>query len=87
MQSVYSYLRHPHLFVDLDYVLWYNSSLMRPVLNFISEVRLELSKVTWPSRAEVVKLTLIVFLVSVILGSYVGGLDFLFTKILTAVIK
>lgn len=60
---------------------------MKPVINFISEVRVELSKVTWPSRAEVVKLTLIVFLVSVIIGSYVGGLDFLFTKILTTVIK
>jgi preprotein translocase subunit SecE len=60
---------------------------MKPVINFISEVRIELSRVTWPSRAEVIKLTLIVFLVSVVLGSYVGGLDFLFTKVLTAVIK
>jgi preprotein translocase subunit SecE len=60
---------------------------MKPVLNFLSEVRMELSKVAWPTRNEVIKLTMIVFLVSIILGAYVGGLDLLFTRILTAVVR
>jgi preprotein translocase subunit SecE len=60
---------------------------MKSVTGFISEVRLELSKVTWPKRDEVIKLTLIVFLVSGILGLYVGGLDYLFTKLLSAVLS
>lgn len=60
---------------------------MKPVLNFLSEVRMELSKVAWPTRNEVIKLTMIVFLVSIILGAYVGGLDILFTRILTAVVR
>lgn len=59
---------------------------MKAVTIFFGEVRLELSKVTWPSRAEVVKLTLTVFLVSGILGAYVGGLDYLFTTLLTKVV-
>lgn len=59
---------------------------MKPVVNFISEVKLELSKVTWPSRNEAVKLTLIVFIVSGIIGAYVGGLDYLFTRLLTLVL-
>jgi preprotein translocase subunit SecE len=59
---------------------------MKAVANFFGEVRLELSKVTWPSREEVIKLTLTVFLVSGILGAYVGGLDYLFTTVLTKVI-
>jgi len=59
---------------------------MKSVVTFFSEVRSELSKVTWPKRNEVVKLTLIVFLVSGAIGVYVGGLDFLFTKILTVVL-
>jgi preprotein translocase subunit SecE len=59
---------------------------MKQVSAFFSEVLVELSKVTWPSRNEVIKLTLIVFLVSGILGAYVGGLDFLFTKTLALVL-
>ncbi len=59
---------------------------MKQVLNFIGEVKLEVSKVTWPKRNDVIRLTLIVFLVSGILGAYVGGLDYLFTKALALVV-
>jgi len=59
---------------------------MKSVVTFFSEVRSELSKVTWPKRAEAIKLTLIVFLVSGIVGLYVGGLDYLFTKVLTVIL-
>jgi len=52
------------------------------VLGFFSEVRGELSKVTWPKRQEVVRLTLIVFSISLIVAIYLGGLDFIFTKAL-----
>jgi preprotein translocase SecE subunit len=60
---------------------------MKQVLTFFSEVKLEVSKVTWPKRESVVRLTLIVFLVSGILGAYVGGLDFLFTKALALIVS
>lgn len=59
---------------------------MKSVVTFFSEVKSELSKVTWPKRTETIKLTLIVFLVSGIVGLYVGGLDFLFTKVLTVIL-
>jgi len=59
---------------------------MKRIIGFIGEVRYELSKVTWPTRDEVIRLTLIVFLVSGIIGAYVGGLDFLFTKVLALVV-
>lgn len=55
---------------------------MKQVLAYLSEVRLELSKVTWPKRNEVIKLTLIVFIISGIVGAYTGALDFVFTKLL-----
>lgn len=61
-------------------------SRMKAVGNFFGEVRLELSRVTWPTREETVKLTLTVFIVSAIVGAYVGGLDYLFTTLLTKVI-
>ena len=59
---------------------------MKAVANFFGEVRFELTRVTWPTRNEVVKLTLTVFVVSGILGAYVGGLDYLFTTVLTKVV-
>lgn len=60
---------------------------MNRAINFFSEVRIELSKVTWPDRGDVIKLTSIVLAVSGILGLYVGGLDFLFTKVLSLVLS
>jgi preprotein translocase subunit SecE len=60
--------------------------IVRSIVNFFGEVRLELSRVTWPSRSEVIKLTLTVFLISGIIGAYVGGLDYLFTTILAKVV-
>jgi preprotein translocase subunit SecE len=62
-------------------------SYMRAISSFFGEVKVELSKVTWPTRDEVIKLTLTVFLVSGILGAYVGGLDYLFTTLLTLVVR
>jgi len=59
---------------------------MKAALNYFSEVRLELSKVSWPSRENVMKLTLIVFIISAIVAAYVGGLDFLFTKLLEFIV-
>lgn len=59
---------------------------MRAISKFFGEVKLELTKVTWPTRDEVIKLTLTVFLVSGILGLYVGGLDFAFTTLLTQIV-
>lgn len=56
---------------------------MKSVVTFFSEVKSELSKVTWPKKDEAVRLTSIVILVSVIVGLYVGGFDYLFTTLLT----
>jgi len=49
---------------------------MANIISFLSEVRTELLKVSWPKREDVIKLTLIVLLVSAIVGLYVGGLDY-----------
>jgi len=59
---------------------------MKPVITFFNEVKSELLKVTWPKRNDIIKLTLIVFAISGIIGLYVGGLDYLFTKVLTTVV-
>ena len=42
---------------------------------FLSEVRNELKRVTWPSQAEVYATTVVVILVSVFFGLYLFALD------------
>jgi preprotein translocase subunit SecE len=48
---------------------------------FLKEVRDELKKVVWPTRDEIIRLTGVVILVSVIVGVFLGGIDFILTKL------
>ncbi len=54
---------------------------------FLKEVTDELKKVVWPTRSEVTRLTVVVIVVSLIVGVFLGGIDFLLTKLMEAVIK
>jgi len=56
---------------------------VKKILEYFSEVKLELTKVTWPKKDEIIRLTLIVLAISAIVGVFSGGLDFLFTKMLS----
>jgi preprotein translocase subunit SecE len=55
--------------------------------NFATDVVDELKKVSWPTRAETIRLTIIVIGVSLIIGLYVGIIDILLTKGLEFVTK
>ena len=48
---------------------------------FLKEVKSELAKVSWPSRNQVIKLTVVVIIVSFVVGVYIGGFDLIFTKL------
>jgi preprotein translocase subunit SecE len=48
---------------------------------FLKEVRDELKKVVWPTRDEVIRLTGVVVLVSLFVGIFLGGADFILTKL------
>jgi preprotein translocase subunit SecE len=52
------------------------------VLTYLNEVKGELKQVVWPKKNDVIRLTLIVFLFSGIVGVYLGVLDLGFTKLL-----
>jgi preprotein translocase subunit SecE len=43
--------------------------------NFLKEVKLELTKVTWTSKQELMGSTVIVILLSLILALFIGGVD------------
>jgi preprotein translocase subunit SecE len=56
-------------------------------VTFLKEVRSELSKVVWPTRPETIKLTIMVIIVSTVVGAFIGGLDVLFVKLTSLLIK
>ena len=59
---------------------------MNPIA-YLSEVRQELGKVTWPTLGHVLRLSGIVILASALIGAYTGGLDLLFAQLLKIVIS
>jgi len=48
--------------------------------NFLTEVRNETRRVTWPSRREVWATTIVVIVTSTFFGLYLWGLDLLFNR-------
>jgi len=55
--------------------------------NFLRETRDELNKVVWPKREEVIRLTGVVILVSILVGLFLGGTDFILTKLIELLIR
>jgi len=55
--------------------------------DFLSEVKVELSRVVWPTPKQTFRLTVIVILVTVAVGFFLGGIDFLLTKLLEIILK
>jgi preprotein translocase subunit SecE len=48
--------------------------------NFTTDIVDELKKVTWPTKKKTIRLTLIVIVISLIIGLYIGIIDILLTK-------
>ncbi|MBU0619148.1 preprotein translocase subunit SecE [Patescibacteria group bacterium] len=58
-----------------------------PLIGFFNQARAELKKVTWPNKEAVIKMTIIVIVVSVAVGGFIGLLDYLFISITSIIIK
>lgn len=54
---------------------------------FLSEVVGELKKVVFPGRQDIVRLTIVVIIVSLIVGLFLGGIDFVLTKIIEVILR
>jgi preprotein translocase subunit SecE len=50
------------------------------IQKYVSETIGELRKVTWPTRKEATNLTVIVIVVILAMGMFLGVLDFIYTK-------
>ena len=62
------------------------SKAKRSRLKFISEIIAELKKVVWPPREQIIYLTIVVVIVTIILGAVLGSLDWGFTHLIHDVI-
>ncbi|MBI2414226.1 preprotein translocase subunit SecE [candidate division WWE3 bacterium] len=53
---------------------------MQKVFDYIKEAIEELKRVQWPTKKQTIRLTVLVIGVSVGVGLYVSGLDYVFAK-------
>ena len=56
------------------------------VQKFVSEVAVELKKVSWSTRKDLIDATWIVLLSSILLGVFIGMTDFVLSKMLGIII-
>ncbi len=54
---------------------------MTRIRRFFQESWSELKKVTWPTREQTMRLTVLVFVISAAVGAYIAFWDVLFTSI------
>lgn len=52
--------------------------MVNPV-TFLKEVKEELGKVTWPTREQTIRYTVLVIITAVAVGVFLGGLDYFLT--------
>ena len=59
---------------------------MAGITNFLKDVKLELSRVNWPTKEQTIKYTGAVVVLSLVIAGFLGALDFVFTWILNRLI-
>lgn len=60
---------------------------MPNILNFLKETRAELEKVVWPTREQTIRYSILVIIVAVATGLFLGGLDYILTALTTYLIN
>ena len=61
--------------------------MLAKVRNFFTEVRAEMGKVTWSTREELAGSTAVVLMAMLILSSFIGLSDFVFSNVLSKVLR
>jgi preprotein translocase subunit SecE len=59
--------------------------VLQRIRRFIEESYSELKKVTWPTREQVRNLTVLVFVISAVVGAFIAFTDLVWTEILRVV--
>ena len=62
-------------------------SILNKLIKFIKESKVELEKVTWPTRKQAIRYTLIVIGISIVTAIVLGSLDLIFSKCIQVLIS
>jgi len=57
------------------------------ILHFFTEAKDEVNKIVWPSREQTIRYTVLVIIVTVAVGLFLGGFDYLLTLLTAQVVK
>lgn len=57
------------------------------IISFLKEVQEELNKVAWPSREQTIRYTILVIIVAVVVGLFLGALDYVLTLVTAYILK
>ena len=60
---------------------------MNKISQFLKEVKQELRKVTWPTKEDTLKYSLMVIIASLLVAFYLGGVDYLVANTLERFIQ
>ncbi|MBI3273848.1 MAG: preprotein translocase subunit SecE [Candidatus Colwellbacteria bacterium] len=58
--------------------------MFQRLITYVKEVRIELKKVTWPTRQETIRYTLMVIIISAVTAVFLGAIDFILQYVLNA---
>ncbi|MDD5600777.1 MAG: preprotein translocase subunit SecE [Actinomycetota bacterium] len=61
--------------------------MKKKILNFLSEVKMELEKVTWPEKRALKVTTGLVVLLMIIFALYIGIVDIIFSKAIAVFLR
>jgi preprotein translocase subunit SecE len=61
--------------------------MMKRIKYFLRESRLEVKKVTWPTVQMLKRTTVMVLVLLVIIGLFIGFIDVLFSKFVAAIVR
>jgi preprotein translocase subunit SecE len=62
-------------------------SLSERIRRFWRDSRAELRKVNWPNRKELTTYTIVVIVVTIIVSTFVGVVDFIFSRLLGIILR
>jgi len=57
------------------------------ISNFLKEVKIELKKVSWSTRQELMEATFVVIGITAIIAMFIGTVDLILSKILSVMFK
>lgn len=61
--------------------------MKKKIMNFLSEVKIELEKVTWPEKRALKITTGVVVFLMILFAFYIGVVDIIFSKVITLFLR